>query len=256
MLARFPVSCVIAFTALVFAPAAPAQTKTQMQALQAADEAVERATVHSGVVSVIDQAKVTLPAGVDFIPADAFNQRLEALGGESDDAVGVFTPAAKSGKNWMVEVYFKPYGHIKDDDTKDWDQKKLLQNLQRNYERLNEQGRSSGEVEIEARGWLQPPEYDRVHHSLIWAIDGGVKGVQRPPNASERCSGVMLGREGLIELRLTSDRNKLAADIPVLRQLLDNLAYNEGKRYQDFNASTDEAADFSLALLLGAHVSE
>lgn len=257
MPARFLVSCVLAVAALGFASAAPAQTKAEMQERHAAEEAFARATQHSGVVRLLDQATVNLPPGVDFVPAAEANRQFVAYGGTSDDEVlGYFKPAEHSGKTWLIEVYFDKDGYIQDGDTKDWDTKQLLKNLQHNYEWLNERHRGDGESEIEAVGWLYPPEYDRARHRLVWAVDGREKGVPRKANALERCLSVTLGREGHISMNLMTDRAKLAADIPDMLKVLDGLAYNQGKRYEDFNASSDRVADYGLARLMGAHASE
>ncbi|WP_233238375.1 DUF2167 domain-containing protein [Bordetella sp. LUAb4] len=254
---RFLLSCMIAVISLGFAPTVPAQTKAEMQEREAADEALAQATQHSGVVRLGDQATLTLSPGVDFVPAAAANRQILAYGGLADDAVlGYLKPAANSGKNWFIEVYFKKYGYIKDEDTKAWDAGKLLQNLQYNYEWLNERRRGGGAPEIEAIGWLYPPQYDRARHRLVYAIDAREKGVPRRATSRERCTALTLGREGFVELKLTSDRSTLAADIPVVLKLLDSFAYDEGKRYEDFNASTDKVADFGLAYMMGAHSHE
>ena len=39
-------------------------------------------------------------------------------------------------------------------------------------------------------------------------------------------------------------------------QLLEGLSYNEGKRYADFNASTDRVAEYGLAALVGVAVAK
>ncbi|WP_454688524.1 DUF2167 domain-containing protein [Achromobacter aloeverae] len=252
---RFLVSCAIIVTVLGFAPAAPAQTEAERQEIQAANDAVARATQHSGVVHLADEATLTLPPGVDFVPQAETDRLMLAYGSSrSDSRLGYFTPAAGSGKNWVVVVYFKEDGYIKDDDAKDWDEKKLLHQLQDNNAWLNESRRAQGDPEIEVAGWLHPPEYDRANHRLVWAVDAREKGSPREADAHVSFHAVALGRDGYIDLGLATDKSKLAAQIPDVLKLLNNLAYNEGRRYEDFDASTDDIGDYGLSILMGAGV--
>jgi uncharacterized membrane-anchored protein len=41
------------------------------------------------------------------------------------------------------------------------------------------------------------------------------------------------------------------AEKPIAKQLLAALEFNDGKRYSDFNASTDKVAEYGLAALVG-----
>jgi len=60
-----------------------------------------------------------------------------------------------------------------------------------------------------------------------------------------------LGRGGFIELNLVTGIATVEKDKAYVRQLLSNLHFKSGKRYEDFNASTDKVAAFGLLALIG-----
>src|SRR5262249_6681092 len=59
-----------------------------------------------------------------------------------------------------------------------------------------------------------------------------------------------LGREGFMSLNLVTDRSRVAQDKTAAQALLGALEFNDGKRYTDFNASTDRTAEYGLAALV------
>jgi len=65
-----------------------------------------------------------------------------------------------------------------------------------------------------------------------------------------------LGREGYFALDLVTDEKAIAADKPHAAKLLAALDYKDGKRYEDFNASSDRLAEFGLAALVGGVVAK
>lgn len=54
-----------------------------------------------------------------------------------------------------------------------------------------------------------------------------------------------------MSLTLVTSCDTIAQDKPVAHRLLAALEFNEGRRYADFNASTDRLAEFGLAALVG-----
>ena len=61
----------------------------------------------------------------------------------------------------------------------------------------------------------------------------------------------MLGREGYVSLNLITSSSTVEADKPAAHELLAAVNFNDGKRYGDFNASTDKVAAYGLAALVG-----
>ena len=59
-----------------------------------------------------------------------------------------------------------------------------------------------------------------------------------------------LGRDGYFSLNMVTSLDALPQLKPVAEQQLAALEYNAGKRYSDFNASTDHVAEYGLAALV------
>jgi uncharacterized membrane-anchored protein len=77
---------------------------------------------------------------------------------------------------------------------------------------------------------------------------------QRSENVNYRT--YVLGREGYIEMNLMTEPQALAATKVHAQQLLDATHFNDGKRYEDFNASTDRVAEYGLAALVAGGVAK
>ena len=65
-----------------------------------------------------------------------------------------------------------------------------------------------------------------------------------------------LGRDGYFSLNLLSDSQRIATDKAAARELLADLQYNAGKRYEDFSATTDRVAQYGLMALVGGAVAK
>jgi uncharacterized membrane-anchored protein len=59
-----------------------------------------------------------------------------------------------------------------------------------------------------------------------------------------------LGREGYVSLNLVTDLKDLGQHKLEAQDLLGALEFNDGKRYADFNSSTDRVAEYGLAALV------
>ena len=78
---------------------------------------------------------------------------------------------------------------------------------------------------------------------------------EKGSNATEEDQGVnyntyLLGREGYFSMNLVTALKDLPLDKPAGHTMLSALSFNEGKRYEDFNASTDHMAEYGLAALV------
>jgi uncharacterized membrane-anchored protein len=102
---------------------------------------------------------------------------------------------------------------------------------------------------LEILGWVENPTHDATAHRLVWSLlskhknapDSAVNGINYNTYA--------LGRDGYFSLNLLTNTDSVGADKGAARALLAALAYNPGKRYEDFDASTDHIAAYGLAAL-------
>ena len=240
---------------------APAQAQSQEQSGAAAREAELNAAYEAGIkagtrgpadIKLIDQATLAIPADTIFIPKAEGMRMLRALGNTvSGDTHQGLVLGLKSTDGWIVVVRYLKEGYIKDDEAKDWNADELLQNLKEGTAESNKDRVARGFPEVEIIGWIEKPTYESKSHELVWSLrskhkgepDGGVNGVNYNTYA--------LGREGYFSLNLLTDSSRVAGDKAVARTLLGALDYNAGKRYDDFNMSTDRIAAYGIAALIG-----
>jgi len=209
------------------------------------------AMVHGpNTVTLKDQAQLALPAGYGFVPPKEGAAVMDMLGNQTDERfVGLIFPEAEES-SWFVTMDYEPSGYIKDDDAKDWDADELLQNLKDGTEAGNEHRRELGVSEIQVTRWVERPAYDAQTHRLVWSAEAREKsGKDTDPTVNYNT--YVLGREGYVSLNLITNASTVEADKPSAHELLAAVNFNEGKRYTDFNGSTDKVAAYGLAALVG-----
>lgn len=234
------------------APAhAGAPVSDSAKEFEAASLAAEAARI-AGPQQVMlgNQAQLALPDGFAFIPAAEGARLMRAMGNQTDSSfMGLIVGERMAG---FMTVRYEAAGYIKDDDARDWDADALLQNLKDGTEAGNEMRRQQGFPEFTVDGWVEPPRYNAAHQRLVWSA----RLRDKQPPAEQESPGVnyntyQLGREGYISMNLVTDLANVEAQKPIAGQMLDALSFNEGKRYADFNADTDNVAAYGLAALVG-----
>ena len=110
---------------------------------------------------------------------------------------------------------------------------------------------SAGAPAIDVQGWVERPRYDPAKHQLQWSILSKVNGSPSSADSDINYNTYSLGRNGYISMRFVTDLSAVESQRPVAAQLLAGLRFNEGKRYADFDASTDRVASYGLASLVG-----
>ena len=237
----------------VFAQAAPPSEASRKAELVAAWKAASEAGVGGPKdVSLIDQATLKLPAS-DFFVTQAEGARvLRALGNVVNDASFAGLVVGKEPNDgWIVVIRYIKEGYIKDDDAKNWNADELLNNLKDGAEETNKDRIARGFPEMQVIGWVQPPSYDAAAHRLVWSLLAKDKGEPDNVAKSINYNTYALGRDGYFSLNLLSNSERIAGDKAVAHGLLGDLAYNAGKRYADFSASTDRIAEYGLMALVG-----
>jgi len=203
-------------------------------------------------VPLAGQATLRLPAGRAFIPQPHAQRMLNAMGNPGSDPrlQGLVLPAGEGGNSWFAVVRFESSGYIKDDDARDWKADDLLKSYRDGTEESNEERRKMGAAEIEIVGWAEQPAYDAASHRLVWAMSSREKGAPASAERGVNYNTYALGREGYFSINLVTDLKDLPAHKPAAAQLLGALDYLDGKRYADFNSSTDKVAEYGLAALV------
>lgn len=230
--------------------AAPAQAESPPSAedaVWAAASAVKQ--VGPTTVQFRDQASLQLPAGYVYIPVKEAKALMDMMGNQTDDRfLGLILPDSQA--SWLVTLDYEPAGYIKDDDAKHWDADELLQSLKDGTEAANEHREQMGIAPIEVTRWVQVPAYEASTHRLIWAAEARDKGgADQDPTINYNT--YVLGREGYISLNLITAASAIETDKKTAHELLSATDFNSGKRYADFDSSTDKVAAYGLAALVG-----
>lgn len=248
---------------LLIAASVPAQAAQTAQTADAAD-AKHQADMAAAIQSVDatqvkgpadiklrDQALLKLPAGYIWVPEPAASQLMKAMGNHPDAReLGLIFPA-REGESWMIVADYEASGYIKDDEAKNWDVDALFKSLKEGTEAANEARRQEGFDELEIVGWVEKPRYAPETHRLIWSMSARPKGAPADTPAGINYNTYALGREGYITLNLITGLSQVEREKGHAQTLLAALDFNEGKRYADFNSSTDKVAEYGLAALVG-----
>jgi uncharacterized membrane-anchored protein len=236
-----------------FAQATPPSEASRKAELAAAWQAASRAgSSGPSDIDLIDQATLKLPADYFFVPKAEGARVLRALGNVVNDSVFVgLVVGMRQNDQWIVVIRYIKEGYIKDDDAKNWNAEELLKNLKDGVDETNKDRSARGFPEMQVIGWVEPPGYDAGTHRLVWSLLA--KDKDEPDNAQKSINynTYALGRDGYFSLNLLSGSERIASEKAVAHELLADLSYNAGKRYEDFSATTDRIAEYGLAALIG-----
>ena len=221
------------------------------QAVHTAAAAARAALVKGPAkVALRDQATLALPEHFGFVPREPAAALMRAMGNSiDDDFVGLIYPLSGDGAEWFVSIDYIASGYVKDDDARHWDADKLLQSLKDGTEAGNEERIRAGVPALVVTRWIEPPAYEDATHRLVWSAEAKHKdGADSDPTVNYNT--YMLGRQGYVSLNLITSASAVQADKAAARALLEAVDFNSGKRYGDFNSSTDKVAAYGLAALV------
>lgn len=195
------------------------------------------------------QGQLKLPAGLRYVPEPEATQLLNAMGnpGRDPQQLGLVFP---DGGGWFAILRFEPAGYINDDDARDWDTAALLKSFQEGTAAANEERLKMGAPAIEVLGWAEAPAYRADGHRLVWAMSSRHIGAPADAPQGVNYNTYVLGREGYLSLNLVTGLKDLPAHKPQALALLENLSFDAGKRYADFDSKTDKEAEYGLAALV------
>jgi uncharacterized membrane-anchored protein len=229
--------------------APPAKVKAELAAAWAA--AKQTATVGPAQIKLLDEGTLQLTPDEVFVPAAEANRIMQAMGNQSTPSRYGLIVSRRNDSFWLVDLTWVKEGYVRDGDAKEWKPDALLDNLKQGTEAGNADRLARGIAALDVTGWVQQPTYDAATHRLVWSLALHERGAPANEPATINYNTYALGRDGYFSLDLITDSTAIAADKGVARQLLGSLSYAQGKRYQDFNGSTDKVAAYGLAALIG-----
>jgi uncharacterized membrane-anchored protein len=232
---------------------APPSEASRKAELSAAWQAASKAgSAGPKDIALIDQATLKLPANYFFVPKAEGARVLRALGNVVNDStfLGLVVGQQQSAP-WIVVIHYVKEGYIKDDDAKHWNADELLKNISDGVAETNKDRVARGFAEVQVLGWVEPPAYDAATHRLVWSLLAKHKSDPDDARKGVNYNTYALGRDGYFSLNLLSDSERIAGEKAVAHELLADLSYNAGRRYEDFSATTDRIAEYGLAALIG-----
>jgi uncharacterized membrane-anchored protein len=179
-------------------------------------------------ISIPDDCRLTDVHGARMILA-SFNDTIP------DDLAGIIAPA--SGK-WIAILEYSPAGYVADPDPTKIDTKAVLKQV---LDQANAKEKSS----VTTLNWQSQPSYDAAQHVLAWSL------VAASPTSTKVLSrtAALLGRHGVLQITIVQPFSP--ADVPSLKQLAGNIAFDIGERYNDYQRG-DKVAEIGLVeLILG-----
>ena len=202
-------------------------------------------------IKLLDQALLKLPEGRVFIPQPQATRLLQAMGNPGSDPrlQGLVFPQGED-QGWFMTVRYEESGHILDGDAKEWNADDLLKSYREGTDASNEERVKMGVPALEIIGWAEKPAYDAGSHRLVWAMSSREKGSNATEDQGVNYNTYLLGREGYFSMNLVTGLNELPRHKPQGQAMLAALAFNEGKRYEDFDSKTDHVAEYGLAALV------
>ena len=195
-----------------------------------------------GTAELGSAAKIQVPAGYQCTDGPGAGKLLRAMGNLTNGKeLGLLGPESL---DWFVVFRFDDSGYVKDDDKDKLDANKMLAVFKEGSEEANKERAKKGIPAIHVTGWEQPPRYNENTHNLEWAIKGDAEG-HPIVNWNTR----LLGRRGVMEVKLVIDPTQLKETMPTYEKLLADFAYKSGESYAEFK-SGDKVAQYGLAALV------
>ena len=236
------------------APATPAgeeELTPEQRANRATWDAAMTAMVRGPAsVPLKDQATLAVPDGFGYVPVKEAAAVMHLMGNQTDERfLGLVYPLADEDQ-YFVSLDYEDSGYIKDDEAKDWDAAELLQSLKDGTEAGNEEREKLGIPAIKVTRWVEPPAYEAASHRLVWSAEAVLRD-GADPDPTINYNTYVLGREGYISANLITSASTVDADRQDAAALLQSVSFNDGKRYGDFDSSTDKVAAYGLTALVG-----
>jgi uncharacterized membrane-anchored protein len=152
---------------------------------------------------------------------------------------------------WAVTIRYVEDGHVSDSDAADIDYTDLLKEMRDDIRAANPERTKAGYPPIELLGWAEPPHYDAATRKLYWAKE---LRFGNSPDTTLNYEIRALGRKGILSMTFVAGTDQLE-EINAKREAVLAMAdFNQGNRYQDFDASIDKVAAYGIGALIAGKV--
>jgi uncharacterized membrane-anchored protein len=185
-----------------------------------------------------------LPKGYEFWDQAKAREIMSKGGGNSDDVIGLLGPT--DSDKFHIALEYEASGYVEDKDADKIDAKAILESYQEHTEENNEYRKEHNIPALHVTGWEQEPRYDSKHHVVTWSLQGTEEGVGPLVNYNTR----VLTRKGVLSANLMCGNEDLPAARPKAQDLVTKISFNQGERYEDYQAGTDKISSGGLVALI------
>lgn len=156
-------------------------------------------------------------------------------------------PVGRSENEWFAIVSQQNIGYVRDDDKKELTSSvAIMQRLQANLARANEEAKRRNVPAVEQVGWHQMPAYDAAKNRLTWALK------YRFDNADYISAHFrVLGRKEVIAIEAVVRPDLAQVKIPEVAQLIDDFKFAPNTRHGDFREGDKTWSGGLVGLLVG-----
>ena len=226
---------------LAFAGAVPSESENSVEAVMRD----AKWTMGPATTPLLGVAELKLPEGFGAVSGEDARRISEAMHNPArgSDSSMIF-PVDGS---WFLRFSFDDMGYVKDDEKSSLDADAILASIREGTEEANKERAKRGWSAIRVVGWHQRPHYDEQTHNLTWAVRGEGSDGHPVINYDTR----ILGRRGVMRVKLVSSPEELPQAIAQFRTLLGGYGFMKGNRYAEWTQGDKVAAIGLTALITG-----
>lgn len=229
--------------------AAPKVLKSEHDAavdeLQALYDVEQNMKYQTGNVQIAGVGTLDVPAGFRFLDQEQSTYVLkevwENLSAKTNGMLFTKDASLLGDDGYSINLKFTPAGYVPDQMAEEINFEGILSQMKDKNARANKLREEKGMFPVQLVSWADDPYYDGKSRRLHWS-----KHLEYEMG-SEKVAGLnyairFLGRTGFLEMNFVGRMDQLDLIKSDLALVLNSWKFNEGFRYEDFNADTDKIA--------------
>ncbi|MCE0742455.1 DUF2167 domain-containing protein [Acetobacter sicerae] len=198
----------------------------------------------SSLVPIAGQGLLEVPEGTRFVPAEQTRAFLESLGSSPVSSVmGMIVPQNfYTDPDWMVVINWEEIGFVDENRLKNLSIRHATRSIEEVATVQNKIRQKTGLPAFHLKNLLLSPRYDTVTHSLEYATDWTIEGVDRE---GVLFSHYFIGRSGVLSFNFVAIARPLDAIYPIINPINQRFSYLTGHSYSDFDPAHDRRASYA-----------
>lgn len=246
---------IIATTAALLSASHADPTQSSLQKSQ--EEKFQKVSSNMGKVAqkgprsiaLANQAILALGEGYTFYPEKEAKEYMDALGNLDNPGLIGMVMGQKGDSNWIILIKWGETGHIKDEDTKNWNADEMSSYLEKGVEEENNERKEMGSPALQTTKWIQKPTYDSTHHKVSWSFEAQDDKIYDQDETYQfvNSNTYILTRHGFLGVELITSKAHKDTDKTHLANILQVLTIPEGNRYEDYLEGHDNVCAYGVS---------